>query len=350
MSDRIGVAVIGCGLVGAHRARTAAADERTTLRLVIDTQPQRAALLASEHGVDAGSDWRTALTREDVSVIVISTPNALLVPIGITALRTGRHVLIEKPMGRNVTEGRALAAEARRAGTVLKVGFRHRYRESLVQARAMVRAGTIGRLIQLRARYGYGARPEHEQEWRADAELAGGGALLDEGVHVVDLFHWFAGPAQRAQAELQTAVWDLGRLEDNAFGLLRFGAGVVGQFHVGTTEWKNLFSFEIRGDMGAIHVEGLGGSYGPESLTLTRRPQSGVDVEVSRMDFADHDSSWSAEWSDFAAAFHGEGMRHGSPEDGLQVLATVDALYAAARSGSAIAIAPAPPPRGIHAR
>lgn len=351
MSNRVGVAVIGCGLVGAHRARTAASDPRTALRIVIDTQPERAARLGAEYGVAAAADWRTALSREDVGAVVISTPNALLVPIGIAALRSGRHVLIEKPMGRNATEGRALAAEARRAGTVLKVGFRHRYRESLIRAREMVRAGAIGRLIQVRARYGYGARPEHEQEWRADAELAGGGALLDEGVHLVDLFHWFAGPAQRAQAELQTAVWDLGRLEDNAFGLLRFGAGVVGQFHVGTTEWKNLFSFEIRGDAGAIHVEGLGGSYGPESLLLARRVQPDAETVLERSDYADNDTSWAEEWADFAAALHGERLRHGSPEDGLQVLATVDALYAAARSGSAISIAPAPPAaRDVPAR
>lgn len=342
MSNRVGVAVIGCGLVGAHRARTAAADPRTALRVVIDNQPQRAAALAEVYGVDAAADWRAALAREDVGAVVVATPNSLLVPIGVAALRSGRHVLIEKPMGRNATEGRALAAEARRSGTVLKVGFRHRYRESLIRAREMLRSGEIGRLIQLRARYGYGARPEHEQEWRADAELAGGGALLDEGVHVVDLFHWFAGPAQRAQAELQAAVWNLGRLEDNAFGMLRFPAGVVAQFHVGTTEWKNLFSFEIRGDAGAIHIEGLGGSYGPESLVHTRRADRAAQAAAGRHEFDDDDSSWTDEWADFAGALHGEKLRHGSPDEGLQVLATIDALYAAARSGSAIAISPAP--------
>lgn len=342
MSNRVGVAVIGCGLVGAHRAMTAASSARTALRLVVDTEPERAASLADRYRVDRATDWRSALSREDIGAIVICTPNSLLVPIGIAALRSGRHVLIEKPMGRNATEGRALASEARRAGTVLKIGFRHRYRESLIRARAMHRAGALGRLIQLRARYGYGARPEHEMEWRADAELAGGGALLDEGIHIVDLFHWFAGAALRAQAELQTAVWDLGRLEDNAFAMLRFAGGVIGQFHVGTTEWKNLFSFEIRGDQGAVHVEGLGGSYGEESLVLTRRAQPGAEVSTERLTFADGDTSWAAEWEDFAAALHGGRLRHGMPDEGLQVLATVDALYAAARSGSAIAINPAP--------
>jgi predicted dehydrogenase len=342
MGNRVGVAVIGCGLVGAHRALAAASSQRTALRLVVDTERERAAGLAARHGADSATDWRAALSRDDIGAVVICTPNSLLVPIGIAALRSGRHVLIEKPMGRNATEGRALASEARRAGTVLKVGFRHRYRESLIRAREMHRRGAVGRLTQLRARYGYGARPEHEQAWRADAEMAGGGALLDEGIHIVDLFHWFAGSALRAQAELQTAVWDLGRLEDNAFAMLRFAGGVIGQFHVGTTEWKNLFSFEIRGDQGAIHVEGLGGSYGEESLVYTRRAPAGAEAAAERLTFADGDTSWASEWEDFAAALHGGSLLHGMPEEGLQVLATVDALYAAARSGSAVAINPAP--------
>jgi predicted dehydrogenase len=336
----IGVAVVGCGLVGERRAHTASADERTALRLVIDTDRARANALAGALGAQAGRDWREAMEREDVGVVVVSTPNALLVPIGIAALRAGRHVLIEKPMGRNATEARALAAAATRSGTVLKVGFNHRYHPGLTRAHEIVRSGEIGRIIQMRARYGHGARPGCEKEWRGDAELAGGGELMDQGVHIVDLFHWFAGPATRVQAELQTAVWELGRLEDNAFGLLRFGAGVVGQFHVSMTQWKNLFSLEIHAERGAVLIEGLGGSYGPQALTVLHRNMAGGVPQVARTQYDGPDPSWSLEWADFAAALHGNRLEHGWPEDALQVMSTIDALYAAARSGSAVSISP----------
>ena len=338
--SRTGVAVIGCGLIGARRARAAASDPRTVLRIVVDTDRSRAAAVAKELNVETGRDWRDALSRDDVGAVVVCTPNALLVPIGVAALRAGRHVLIEKPMGRNATEARALVAEARRAGTILKVGFNHRFHPAIARAHELYRSGAIGRIIQLRARYGHGARPGYEQEWRGNAELAGGGELLDQGVHIVDLFQWFAGPAVRAQAELQTSVWDLGRLEDNAFGLLRFAAGVVGQFHVSMTQWKNLFSLEIHGENGALIVEGLGGSYGTETLTFVQRNMAGGPPQVDTRPFEGPDISWSAEWADFAAATRGEPMKHGHPEDGLRVMATVDALYAAARSGSAVAITP----------
>jgi predicted dehydrogenase len=343
----MGVAVVGCGLVGERRAHTAAADERTALRLVIDTDRSRATALAGALGVQAGRDWREAMQRDDVGVVVVSTPNALLVPIGIAALRAGRHVLIEKPMGRNATEARALAAEAARAGTVLKVGFNHRYHPGLARAHEIVRSGDIGRVIQMRARYGHGARPGCEREWRGDAELAGGGELMDQGVHIVDLFHWFAGPAVRGMAELQTAVWELGRLEDNAYAQLRFGAGVVGQFHVSMTQWKNLFSLEIHGDRGAVTVEGLGGSYGAQTLTVVKRNMAGGVPEMHRTEYDGPDPSWTAEWADFAGAMHGDRLQHGLPDEALQVMATIDALYAAARSGSAVSISP---PAGGAAR
>jgi predicted dehydrogenase len=339
--NRVGVAVIGCGAVGSRRARTAVADERTVLRVVVDSDARRAASLAAELDVDSATDWREALARADVGCVAVCTPIALLIPIGISALRVGRHVLIEKPLGRNATEARTIAAEARRAGTVLKVGFNSRYRPALTRARELYRDGVIGRLMQLSARSATRGRPDVEREWRADAQLAGGGELLGAGVDIVDLFQWFAGPAVRAQAELQSALWNLGRLEDNAFGLLRFGAGVVGQFHVSMTQWQNRFSFEANGDLGTLTLVSHE-PHGTETLTVTRRgpPDGGPDVDTVSID--DAGSSWTAEWADFAEAMHGGRLRHGLPGEGLQIMATVDALYAAARSGSAVAIAPAP--------
>jgi predicted dehydrogenase len=339
--NRVGVAVIGCGAVGSRRARTAAANERTVLRVVVDSDAQRASALAAELQVDSSKNWREALARPDVGCVAVCTPIALLVPIGISALRMGRHVLIEKPLGRNGTEARAAAAEARRAGTVLKVGFNSRYRPALARAYKMYRDGVIGRLMQLSARSGTRARPDVEREWRADAELAGGGELLGAGVDIVDLFQWFAGSAVRVQSELQSALWNLGRLEDNAFGLLRFGADVVGQFHVSMTRWQNQFSFEANGDLGTLTLESREPD-GADVLVVTQRgtPGSGPAVETVVID--NSVSSWTAEWADFAAAIHGARLRHGLPSEGLQVMATVDALYAAARSGSAVAIAPAP--------
>jgi predicted dehydrogenase len=326
----VGVAVIGCGLIGARRAATAAADARTSLRLLVDTNEGRARDLAAGYGADYAVDWHSALERADIGAVVVSTPNALIAPVATAALARGRHVLIEKPMGRNRAEAEQISGAAAAAGKVLKVGFNHRYHPAVAQAAERLHAGEIGRLIHMRARYGHGSRPGCEREWRGDPERAGGGELLDQGVHIIDIFQWLAGLPTRVHAEVQTAVWPLGRLEDNAFALMRFDCDVIGQLHVSMTQWKNLFSLELHGELGALVVEGLGGSYGDEQLTLVRRNLAGGVPEVQTSRFEGPDPSWQEEWSDFAAALHGEALRHGSAAEGVAVMRTVASLYAAA--------------------
>ena len=325
----VGVAVIGCGLIGARRARSAGAHAETALRVVYDTDAARAGAVAAEHNAAVAASWQEAVARADVAAVVVCTPNAFLVPIALEALRLGRHVLIEKPMGRSLAEAEALAAAAR-GGTVLKIGFNHRYHPAVAHAHDLFAAGAIGELIQLRARYGHGSRPGCEREWRADPDLAGGGELLDQGVHVLDLFHWFGGAVERVQAEVQTAVWRIAPLEDNAFALLRFTSGAVGQLHVSMTQWKNLFSLEVHGTTGALIVEGLGGSYGVETLTVVRRNEAGGVPAVETVRYEGPDASWEHEWADFAAAVGGAPLSGGSAQDGLTVMATVEALYRAA--------------------
>jgi predicted dehydrogenase len=185
-----GVAVIGCGLIGSRRAAAAAAHPDTRLLLVVDPQADRRERLGAKLGAAAAADWHRALEHPDVDAVVIATPNGFTKEIGVAALEAGRHVLLEKPMGRSAAEARALARAAEAAGRCLKVGFNHRYHPALSRLQELVVEGGIGRILNMRARYGHGSRPGCEAEWRGDPELAGGGELLDQGVHLLDLFHW----------------------------------------------------------------------------------------------------------------------------------------------------------------
>ncbi|HUF52055.1 MAG TPA: Gfo/Idh/MocA family oxidoreductase [Longimicrobiales bacterium] len=333
----VGVAVIGCGLIGTRRAHAAATHPATALRVVVDTDTARAATVAATHGAAVAGTWQEAVSRPDVGAVAVCTPNALLVPIAVEALRMGRHVLIEKPMGRNVAEAQRLADAASGRPAVLKIGFNHRFHRALARAHALFSAGAIGELLQLRARYGHGSRPGCEREWRADAQLAGGGELLDQGVHIIDLCHWFGGAVERVQAELQTAAWRIEPLEDNAFALLRFASGAVAQLHVSMTQWHNLFSFEVHGSTGALVVEGLGGSYGAETLTMVRRNLAGGVPAVETMRFENADPSWTLEWDDFVAAMAGAPLRGGSVADGLAAMQVVESIYRAAAAAPAAA-------------
>jgi predicted dehydrogenase len=331
--SKTGVAVIGCGLIGSRRAATAAADPRCELRLVVDTNVDAAGSLAQKYAARSASDWRALLEDESIGIVVASTPNAFLREVAVAALGAGKHVLVEKPMGKNAADAAGIAAAAQTSGKILKVGFNHRYHGALMKARDVFAGGAIGALVNIRARYGHGARPGYEREWRADPALAGGGELTDQGAHLIDLVLWLARKPCEAFAYTQTAVWPVSPLEDNAFALMRFDGGAVASLHASWTQWKNLFSFEIFGTAGSLAVEGLGGSYGRERLTVTKRNPDGGLPEVEETAFEGADRSWELEWQDFMGAVLGGTPYWGTPADGLAVMEVISALYESAQNG-----------------
>ncbi len=336
--EKIGVAVVGCGQIGARRAETATRHAHSALRLVIDTDAEAAGALAVRYGVRTNTDWRAALEDDTIGIVVAATPNAFLRDIAIGALESGKHVLIEKPMGKNADDAAAIAEAAQRWGKVLKVGFNHRYHPALMKAHDLFAAGVIGKLINIRARYGHGGRPGYEREWRANAELAGGGELTDQGVHLIDLIAWFAGLPNDVFAYTQTAVWPIAPLEDNAFALLRYDAGAIASFHTSWTQWKNLFSFEIFGTDGFLSVEGLGGSYGAESLTFAKREPRGGAPRTEEFAFEGADRSWALEWQDFMGAIVDRKPYWGTPANGVAAMRTVSALYESAKAGRPVTL------------
>lgn len=336
MIPRLRTAIIGCGLIGSRRAQEASEHPQTSIQLVVDVAAERRERLAAKFACQGGEHWKQALDDAAVDLVVVSTPNLYTAEIAMAALGAGKHVLVEKPPGRSLAEARQMADAARSSGRMLKVGFNHRYHPAISKARSRLAEGTIGEVINIRTRYGHGGRPGYEKEWRGDPELAGGGELTDQGVHIADLLHWFAGFPSDAFAFLQTAVWPLGPLEDNAFGFFRFPNGAVASVHTSWTQWKNLFSLEIFGQLGSLSVDGLGGSYGPERLiTAIRRPEGGVPALEEEV-FDGPDSSWRDEWTEFVRAVTEGGTYWGTPEDGVAAMAMIDGLYRSAGSGTMV--------------
>jgi len=325
------IAIIGCGLIGKRRASSAERHESSRVSLLIDVAPAAAERLAIEYGGRFSADWRDAINDPKIDVVVAATPNGHLAEIAIAALNAGKHVLVEKPMGRNLAEATKMAEAAGRSGRVLKIGFNHRYHPAIARAHEKLHAGDIGELINLRARYGHGGRPGYEREWRGNPELAGGGELTDQGVHIADLIHWFAGLPAEAFAYTQTAVWPIAPLEDNAFGLFRFAGGAVASFHTSWTQWKNMFSFEIFGTEGSLIVDGLGKSYGVERLISMKRSPGGGAPAILEKQFEGDDLSWYLEWDEFMGAIQYGRPYSGGSRDGVAAMAMLDALYSSAK-------------------
>jgi predicted dehydrogenase len=318
------VAIVGCGLVGAKRAR-ALGDSR--LVAVADNDPERARGLAEQApGCVAETDWRAVVARPDVEVVIVATTHDRLAPIAQAAVQAGKHVLVEKPAARRPSELAPLLAAARERGVVVRVGFNHRFHPALRQARALLEGGELGPLMYLRARYGHGGRPGYEREWRARPEVAGGGELLDQGVHLIDLARWFGGDFAFVAGHVGTFFWEM-PVEDNAFVLLKTKMGQVAWLHASWTEWKNTFSFEVFAKSGKLQVDGLGGSYGVERLTHYRMLAEMGPPEATGWEYPGEDSSWRDEYASFVEATRGRATANATLEDAAAALAIVQAAY-----------------------
>lgn len=328
--DRLGVALIGAGAFGARRATAVAANPRSVPLVVADPAAARAQALADSVGALASTDWREAIERQDVGAVIVSTPTHVAPEISIAALAAGKHVLVEKPFGRTANEVLPVVELVADRRLALKVGYNHRYHPALAKAHELFARGAIGRPLFLRCVYGHGGRPGYEHEWRSRPEISGGGELLDQGVHALDLFRWFAGEFTEAAAFVATSYWPIAPVEDNVFAILRTHERVVAQLHASWTQWKNTFSFEITGDRGALIVTGLGRSYGPERLVWQIRAQSGGAPEEKHLDFPAEDDSLAREWDDFLDSIDNGQEPMSSGADAWRTLRLVDALYESA--------------------
>ncbi len=323
------VAIVGCGLIGNKRAR---ATENATIVAAVDRDLARAQALAKAHrGCVAGDDWRPVVARPDVAAVVVATTNDALAEVALAAVQMGKHVLLEKPGARRLDELRPVLSAVYGTRVVIKVGFNHRFHPGLAKAHDIFASGALGPLMYVRARYGHGGRVGYDREWRADPEIAGGGELLDQGVHLVDLTRWFAGDITEVQGHIGTFFWNM-PVEDNGFLFLRARSGAVAWLHASCTEWKNTFSFEVTGRDGKLQIDGLGGSYGVERLTHYRMlPEMGLP-ETTAWEYPGEDRSWRDEWRDFQRAIREGTPPLGTLEDAMAALAVVEETYRQARA------------------
>jgi predicted dehydrogenase len=372
--QKLRIGIVGAGRMGRIRSLSAKAHPQSELVEVVDAIAEHARSLAAETGCRAGTDWQKLVEREDVDVIVVATPHKYLAPITAAALDAGKHVFCEKPGARSATEAEIALRAAYgnwpsgelksgvplvlRNDAQLIVGFTLRHYPAIVRARELMTAGVIGEPMYVRARYGHGGRPDYDLEWRGDPEMAGGGELLDQGVHLIDLSRWFLGDFEQVFGSVSTYFWGSrqnslgGSLEDNAFLSLRTEAGRIAWLHASWTQWKNLFSFEIYGKDGSLHIDGLGGHYGPQQLQIAHRRPRGGPPQVQEISCtagekqSAQDDIWGQEWSAFISSVldckeaenGNHGARSASGVDAWETLKIVEAAYEASRRGTAITL------------
>jgi predicted dehydrogenase len=246
--------VIGCGGIGRIRARALRGASGVSLRALSDVARERAEEAAAGSGAAIEADWRALVRRDDVDAVVISTPPALHAEMATVALRAGKHVLCEKPLARSPEECRAMLDAAKAAGRLLATGFNYRFYPSVVKAREYLDAGAIGELDHVRSYTGYTAK-DHTHPWLHELEAMGGGALRDNGIHLLDLTRWFLGEVDEVKGFRTNRVWSFPGCEDNGFALLRSREGRIATLHASWTEWAGYrFRIELYGTRGCLQV------------------------------------------------------------------------------------------------
>jgi predicted dehydrogenase len=251
---QVKVGLIGCGAIGKLRAAALKRLDSIDLRIVSDVDVERVREIASKYRAAVEINWRDLVRREDVDMVIVSTPPSLHAEMCIEALNSGKNVLCEKPLARTTDECRQILQVAEKCGRLLATGFNYRFYPSIKRARAVLDSGLIGDLDHIRSYAGYSAR-DHNNSWLHDWKVMGGGALRDNGVHLIDLTTYFLGEVAEVNGLASNSVWGFEGCEDNGFALLRSTTGRIASLQASWTEWRGYrLLVEIYGTKGCIRA------------------------------------------------------------------------------------------------
>jgi predicted dehydrogenase len=291
------VGIVGCGRMAEKRVGALDGD---VLTAAYDVVAERAKALSAAHG-GVTCETLDEFLAAAPDVVIVATSHDCLAEIACRALKSGSHVLVEKPAGLGSADVDRIAAAAEDARRIVKVGFNHRFHPGIARAVEEARSGRFGPVMFMRGLYGHGGRLGYEHEWRARRDLSGGGELVDQGMHLLDISHWLLGPLPLHAALVRTNFWDM-EVEDNAVLILGESEGrdaAWSVLHASWTEWKNMFSLEIYCRTGKLQVNGLSGSYGPQRLRIYTMSAEMGPPALEEVDYPAGDVSWEAEWDHF---------------------------------------------------
>lgn len=331
--ERLKAGIVGYGYMGKIRHKNVLDNPHMDLVAICDPFLQDNELIYPGV-IDRPKSWQELLEQE-LDLIFVCTPNNLIPTIAVAALDSGKHVFCEKPPGRSLFDIQSIhAAELRNPQAKLIFGFNHRHHPGIMDAKAIIDSGVLGEIFTMRGVYGKGAPYDYHKSWRNDPLVGGGGILLDQGIHMLDLFRFFVGDFEHILGMRETALFDI-PVEDNAFVLLRTKLGQVAQLHSSATSWKHMFRLEIGCEKGYATISGLlskTGSYGRETLVVGRRPALGERGAVGNpreeTTYYDSDPSWDLEVSHFVECIlSGRRVEKGTSTDALRVMEIIDELY-----------------------
>jgi len=330
--SQLSVGIAGYGVVGKRRHHFIDQHPKLQVTAICDRTLEDRPV--DSNGIAKFSDYNQLL-QSGIDALFVCLPNNVAPDVTIAGLEARLHVFCEKPPGRNPSDiERVLSASALRPDQQVMYGFNHRYHDSVVDALDLVRSQKLGRIINMRGVYGkskilnFGTG----QNWRSSRAIAGGGILLDQGIHMVDLMRLFAGEFIDVKSFISNDFWKHD-VEDNAYALMRSESGIIAFLHSSATQWRHRFSLEIGLELGGINLEGIlsgSKSYGAEKMTVIFSDDHYMGDPREQTTQYNKDPSWANEIDGFAkAVLEGVAPTHGSIADAKSTMDLVYQIYRA---------------------
>jgi len=327
----INIAIIGMGKIGKTRAKTIKENKHTQLIAAYDIDSSQ---LDEFNDITKCSTVDDIFKIKDLDAVVICTFNKSAPEYSIRALNAGLHVFCEKPPARTSKEVEEVRAVESEKGLVLKYGFNHRYHYSVIEAKKLIENNMFGRLLWMRGVYGKAGGNKFADNWRNDKEESGGGILLDQGIHMLDLMRFFAGDFVNIKSMVNTNYWDI-KVEDNAFAMMQTQDGLMATIHSCATQWRHKFLLEMSFENGYVNLDGILSStrsYGDETLVIAKRQFENETFAMGKPReekiYFDTDESWKLELEEFVdCILEKKAVYNGNSYDALKVMQLVEAIY-----------------------
>jgi len=328
MSLNVGIA--GYGIVGKRRKKYVDLHPNMKIKAICDKTFDN-----THYDADGIAHYQTyeELINENIDVLFVCMPNDVASEVTIAGLEKGLHVFCEKPPGRNVEDIKnVIAQEKQNPQLKLMYGFNHRYHESVKDALSIMHSNKLGRPINLRGVYGKSKLITFNQpDWRTKREFAGGGVLLDQGIHMVDLMRLFGGEFNEVHSFVSNNHWKYD-VEDNAYALMRTPEGVVAMLNSSATQWRHRFQLDINLERGSLILGGIltgTKSYGTETLTVVSAdPENDLGDPKEQTTRYNKDPSWEEEISKFAEfILKDKPVDKGTSKEALKTMQLIYKIY-----------------------
>lgn len=321
--------IIGYGKMGKIRANAIKASGKGKITKVYDPDES-----TDFEGYNNVNDYNEIIEDPEIDAIFICTPNYLNKPLTIKGLEFNKHVFCEKPPAFNSKEVEEIIEVENKSGKKLMYGFNHRHHSSIQYMKSLIESKKYGNILWMRGRYGKSVDQSFFQNWRADKEKAGGGILLDQGIHLLDLFIYLSGGFDEVKSYVSDLYWKIEGIEDNAFVILKNNSnGIVASLHSTMTQWRHLFAFEIFMEKGYLVLNGLktsSGTYGDEVLSIAKNRTTAPAATWEDEEKITYNTniSWREEIDQFFDAINNDAdIEIGNSNDAFNVMQTIDKIY-----------------------